>query len=56
MAKHPRPFDKLIGIDYQPEYVPENSQTSSELREAQKSYATVYVLTVLADNCTGDFP
>lgn len=49
-------FDKLIGIEYRPAYVSEDSQPARELEDAQKRYATGYVLTVLADDCKGTSP
>ena len=49
-------FDKMIGIEYEPKYLPADSTPGREFMEASQSRTTAYVLTVMANKCTGPFP
>ena len=49
-------LDKMVAIEYEPKYLPADSKPGKDFQEARQSRATAYVLTIMANKCTGPFP
>ena len=49
-------LDKMVVIEYEPKYLPTDSRPGQEFQKARLSHTTAYLLTVMANKCTGPFP
>lgn len=49
-------LDEMVVVEYEPKYLPPDSQPGQELQEARQRHTTAYLLTVMANKCTGPFP
>lgn len=49
-------LDKMVVIEYEPDYLPADSKPGREFREARQNHTVAYVLMVMANKCTGPFP